>query len=380
MEREVVVLVELPTEGDRLDELLYVGLTRATTELVVIAPPGLAGRDVRAADDPIERRDFVVATLMAEYRPIWHHPNKQIVFEIACTPDAVLGGRLAYSRWEAMPLPASLKPAMAARLVRVQDGFYDYIPSLDPDVGIEWHVNFADPHLFVAYASSLFAQDEMQVAEHPTLGAMREALIADGLATVTVARGEPTPVLVMGAERRCRVATSPDAAEGRPAGLYGNAFARADGDAVRRATTPIEPPTITNLIAMAAPPGGYGRYGADEIESVLTTAFAGFRAAVLESRRERGRATPVAVHTGYWGCGAFGGNRVLMALLQVLAAGSAGLDQLVFHVGDPRGREPLEAALRLINGSLGTDLDLGTRELINRIEMIGFEWGVSDGN
>ena len=44
MEREVVVLVELPVEGERLDELLYVGLTRATTELVVIAPPELAAR------------------------------------------------------------------------------------------------------------------------------------------------------------------------------------------------------------------------------------------------------------------------------------------------------------------------------------------------
>ncbi|MBF6605170.1 MAG: NERD domain-containing protein/DEAD/DEAH box helicase [Chloroflexi bacterium] len=44
MEREVIILVELPTEGDHLDELLYVGLTRATTELVVIAPPELAGR------------------------------------------------------------------------------------------------------------------------------------------------------------------------------------------------------------------------------------------------------------------------------------------------------------------------------------------------
>ena len=32
MEREVVVLVELPTAGKRLDELLHVGLTRATTE------------------------------------------------------------------------------------------------------------------------------------------------------------------------------------------------------------------------------------------------------------------------------------------------------------------------------------------------------------
>jgi len=43
MERDVVILVELATEGDRLDELLYVGQTRATTELVVIAPSVLGG-------------------------------------------------------------------------------------------------------------------------------------------------------------------------------------------------------------------------------------------------------------------------------------------------------------------------------------------------
>ncbi len=44
LERPVVVLCELPTEGDRLDELLYSALTRPTTELVVIAPPALAAR------------------------------------------------------------------------------------------------------------------------------------------------------------------------------------------------------------------------------------------------------------------------------------------------------------------------------------------------
>ncbi len=44
LEREVVVLVELPETHDRLDGLLYVGLTRATTQLVVIAPPRLAAR------------------------------------------------------------------------------------------------------------------------------------------------------------------------------------------------------------------------------------------------------------------------------------------------------------------------------------------------
>ncbi len=44
LERPVVVLCELPDEGERLDALLYTGLTRATAHLVVIAPPGLAGR------------------------------------------------------------------------------------------------------------------------------------------------------------------------------------------------------------------------------------------------------------------------------------------------------------------------------------------------
>ena len=44
LERPVVVLVELPTEFARLDALLYVALTRATTQLVVIAPPELAAR------------------------------------------------------------------------------------------------------------------------------------------------------------------------------------------------------------------------------------------------------------------------------------------------------------------------------------------------
>jgi hypothetical protein len=44
IEREVVVLVELPVDVSRLDELIYVGLTRATTQLVVIAPPALAAR------------------------------------------------------------------------------------------------------------------------------------------------------------------------------------------------------------------------------------------------------------------------------------------------------------------------------------------------
>jgi hypothetical protein len=44
LEREVIILCELPSEGARLDELLYVALTRATTHVVAIAPKTLAVR------------------------------------------------------------------------------------------------------------------------------------------------------------------------------------------------------------------------------------------------------------------------------------------------------------------------------------------------
>jgi superfamily I DNA/RNA helicase len=44
LEREVVVVVEVPETAGRLDQLLYVALTRATTQLAVVAGPGIAAR------------------------------------------------------------------------------------------------------------------------------------------------------------------------------------------------------------------------------------------------------------------------------------------------------------------------------------------------
>ena len=49
LERPVVMLCELPETADRLDQLLYTAFTRATTQLIVIAPPALAERLRRPA-------------------------------------------------------------------------------------------------------------------------------------------------------------------------------------------------------------------------------------------------------------------------------------------------------------------------------------------
>ena len=155
-------------------------------------------------------------------------------------------------------------------------------------------------------------------------------------------RRGPRPVLVTGVERRVAIETNPDPAAGRPNGLYGNAFAAADPDAVRRATTPID-------AADRHQPGRHRGHCRRPGSATRETRSTG-----LSSPRTRASAPPswsrtrlagsparVVVHTGYWGCGAFGGNRVLMAMLQVLAARMAGLERLVFHTGSPGGDAPL---------------------------------------
>jgi hypothetical protein len=328
--------------------------------------------------NPLERLVFDTGGLMAAHPPQWDHPNKGTVYEIACPSGSLHTGSLVYSRWEASPLPETVHLAETSRRVTVQENVYDYVPVLPGEDAVEWHVNFADPHLFVAYGSALFAQDEMQVAEHPALGALREALDAGRYATRTVEHGRPTPVLVMGVERRCRVATDRNPSEHRPEGLYGNAFARAGQEAIRRATHRIDPPTVTNLIAIAAPSGASGPYTRQTIEHILVTAVTGFHAAVLEAHRHRQRAVLVGVHTGFWGCGAFGGHRELMAMLQVVAAQMVGLERLVFHTVDASGTMALHAALDRIDHELaGQTLDM--TELVRQIVAMGFRWGVSDG-
>jgi len=330
--------------------------------------------------EPIDRQQFELWQLVQEHPPRWRHRNKKIVHEIACPPGSAHQGTLEYTRWTAMPLPGSVDTRAAMSRLVHQPGYFDYTPTFDQTGAVEWHVNFADPELFVAYASSLFAQDEIQVAEHPALASLKEALDARRLRAATVDRDEPTPNLVMGVERRCRVATDANAAEGRPHGLYGNAFGRADAEAIKRATMRIDPPTFTNLIAMASLPGGSGRYNIHEIEYVLSTAYTAFRAAVLESGRSRGSECPVVVHTGFWGCGAFGGNRVLMTTLQILAAEMAGMERVVFHTGDSSGITAINETKRLFEADLSAGSPLAAHDLIQRLHAIGFEWGVSDGN
>ncbi len=332
-----------------------------------------------AAIQPICRHTFDTQHLVAEFPPRLQNANKRIVYHIACPPGSTHGGPLVFSRWRALALPQTFSSDGNLTMFEAREDMFGYEPAPGNSAAVDWYLNFAHHDLFCAYGGALFAQDEMQVAEHPVLGSLREALLHSNIKPLTVESGEPTPVLIMGAERRCRVATDRNTPEGRPLGLYGNNFAHAGVEAIERATTPIVPPTITNLIAMEAPSYGTGRYTPAQIDYIIRTAFTGFSAARSESSRRRTVQPVVVVHTGFWGCGAYGGNRVLMALLQLLAARLSGVDRLIFHQGG--SQQSFGTALGILEHDLlPSDTPLQVPRLLAKIQAMEFQWGVSDGN
>lgn len=309
--------------------------------------------------DCLHRSTFDASELLARHPPELRHRYKRLVFEQAMRgppPD----GRIVVTRWRASAAVTALSPTGATR-VEPMSGHFDYAG----DDRAVWHVNFADPHLFFGYGSALLAQDELQAAEHPLLGSVREAMDRVGQA-LTEQDGQPTPVLVRGVERRCEIR-----------GLYGNQFAAAPEATVRAAIAMIAPPSRSNLIAIAAPSGGIGRYQRRDVDHAVTAAYVGFAAAVAESQRAW-PGTPTEVRSGFWGCGAFGGNRVVMTAVQLLAARLANVAHLRFYVFDDRGLDNFRAgAAALDDAMMGAST---VDAILDRLIARGFEWGVSDGN
>jgi hypothetical protein len=308
------------------------------------------------------RIEWEAQELFRRHPPRADHPNKQRILGRALPDGAALGGRIRVGRWPAGGLPDAFVPPFRTAIESRPEPFAYGAPAAG---AIEWHLNFADPDLFTGYRAGLFAQDEIQVAEHPALGAIREALLAgDGPAPATVEAGDPTPITIAGVERRVAIDTTE---------IYGVRFARATPERIDAAVRPIDPPTVTNVVAVSAPYGGRGRYRSLEVEWILRAAHAAFLAARTESGDR-----PVTIHTGFWGCGAFGGHRVLMPLLQLVAARWVGIDRVVFWAVDRGGLGPFERARAELEAL--SQEPISAPKLIARITGLGFEWGVSDGN
>ncbi len=311
-------------------------------------------------------------------RELWqgHAPNinnakKLALFEAAGGRERVPEGELRIARYMA----GALMDAAPAHDVAVESVVSVYTYAAPPAGTRAWHVNFADPYLFAFYGTAAFAQDEIQVAEHPLLASVRELLLAGeapGWTPRTVDEHGITPVLVRDVERWSAIDLSPQRAH--PDGIYGRKLQKASDDVLREAVTRLPPGgPRSNILAIAAPTGA-GFYTEEQVRTVLEAASAGFFAARLESDpKER-----VVIHTGHWGTGAFGGNRELMAIGQIFAARLARIDTLVYHSLDERAAASLAAGRAFVRERL--DGVNTTRAAIDAIMERRFAWGSSDGN
>ena len=254
--------------------------------------------------------------------------------------------------------------------------YYRYDDCCGKDQSV-WYVNFADPNLFYAYDSGLFAQDEIQTLEHPLLGSIAEYL--DSMAKegrrdclpLTVENHEPTPILLSNIPYWIKVDTMPREENGQTVSIYGNRFSSAPEDLLDRAVTLHENGSCrSNIIAMAALPGGRGDYRLDQIIYSLKTVISAFQAA----RTVTGKAT--AVHTGRWGAGAFGGSEEFALLVQILGAGIAGIERIIFHAVS---EDKLAAAEKTAAEAKARNLD-ALDALADFIQEKRSRWGFSDGN
>ena len=140
-----------------------------------------------------------------------------------------------------------------------------------------WHVNFADRRLFGCYGSSLFAQDELQVGEHPALACVREDLLKnthpnggdDAQTPLTTDEKGPTPCVLSNVPRVLNIDTT---------NIWGGKFVGASREVLSAALNPTS--SVSNIIAIEAPKNGKGSYTLDQIVHALSAAYTGFYAAV----------------------------------------------------------------------------------------------------
>lgn len=108
----------------------------------------------------------------------------------------------------------------------------------------------------------------------------------------------------------------------------------------------------------------------------------------------------VRIHTGNWGTGAFGNDRVLMALIQMLAARLAKvrstfrremytshvlllqIDEVTYHSFDAAGTRAYNEAMQLMQKEIDANPNVcQTGEaVVEFLEAKKFIWGESDGN
>jgi len=86
----------------------------------------------------------------------------------------------------------------------------------------------------------------------------------------------------------------------------------------------------------------------------------------------------VQIHTGNWGCGAFGGNLELVAIVQLVAAIAAKVEEVVYHTFDKKGTEGFKNGQNRVKKLIEEYKTIHVDELLEKLFEMNFQWGVSN--
>jgi hypothetical protein len=319
----------------------------------------------------LAERRVSARALVREYPAAPAHPNKKLLFSLCESQEP--SGDISVSRWRTDELPSVIPTQKRPRITHTREPFQYEAASADERA---WHLNFANADLFCSYGGPFFAQDEIQVAEHPVLASLRSWLLAlqdETFKPITREATTATPILIQGVERRCQI---------DPSEIYGARFGRASAEQLKAAVRLLRPVTYSNIIAMEAPVGGQGAYSSGVLSRIIQTAYCGFSAA---KQRSEGKQTMIL--TGHWGTGAYGGNKIVMSALQLLAAHLAEVEHIRYHTLDAQEEfiEGLQLYEHLLRQSWwarlrGKGSPRSLQDALREVESMRFRWGDSDGN
>ena len=194
--------------------------------------------------------------IIEKFPPSFFSKNKVFLYSLH-SDQLDYEGDLIYSRFKAMTRPKAYKKQVAedqvCEVIVSSDGFkYDEKLKVEEENAKHWYLNFADERLFIAWKGQLFAQDEIQVCEHPILGSLCEYLrkesLNDARYSPITQQTSPTPVLIQNVDRRIAVNV-------KDYNIYGNNFAKASTDIIEQATTVLDMKTNrkSNILAISAP-------------------------------------------------------------------------------------------------------------------------------
>jgi hypothetical protein len=170
--------------------------------------------------------------------------------------------------------------------------------------------------------------------------------------------------------------------------LYGQKFAFASAETIKNNIQALTPPTLSNILAISSlaihKPGA--KYTAEEIHYLFRTALAGFAAIIdfVHSKNVGDVKRPIILHTGNWGCGAFGGSVIMMTLIQLFSARLAGLHRMVYHTVDPYSAAQCEIAYKhykSVWSKVAADgaMKISLNSLVQQLLDLNLGWNQSNG-